>query len=106
MIKIQIDLAEASTAELGAFYEIPGMKEAIGTLNTRGRELNVMLTLSGAEAAVASLMNAIGAKLPAHIDYDEFHKIDTTAPSAIGMFTPGQPAPIYAAGVLVHQSTD
>lgn len=78
MIKIHIDLADASAVELAAFYEIPGMKEALGSLNTRGRELNVALTMTGGEAAVVALMNDIAAKLPPHIEYDEFHKLPGT----------------------------
>jgi hypothetical protein len=103
MIKMHIDLVDASAVDLAAFYEIPGMKEAIGALSTRGRELNVALTMTGGEAAVASRMSNIAAKLPPHIECDEYHKVGSPAHS---IFTRGQPAPIYAAGVLVHPSTE
>lgn len=84
MIKIQIDLADASAAELVAFYEIPGMKDAICALNTRGPELNVALSMTGAEGAVASLMSAITTKLPPHIEVDEYHTIGSPNRNAVG----------------------
>lgn len=75
MIKIQIDLTDASAAELVEFNELPGMKEVIGALSTRGRKLNVALTMTGGEGAVSSMMSEIAAKLPPHIEYDEYQKV-------------------------------
>jgi hypothetical protein len=88
MIKMHIDLADVSAAELTAFYEIPGMKEAIGALSTRGRELNVTLTMTGGEGAVASLMSDIAPKLSPHIESDEYHKVGSFDSRKMRVSTP------------------
>lgn len=75
MIKVQIDYSEATPEELAVFYAIPGLKEALGTINTRGRELNIQTSMVGGEAVVARLMGKIGEGIEPPIEYDEYHKL-------------------------------
>jgi len=75
MIKVQIDYSEATPEELAAFCAIPGMKEALGAINTRGRELNVQASMVGGETTVALLMNKIGGEIEPPIEYDEYRKL-------------------------------
>jgi len=76
MIKVQIDYSEATPEELAAFYEIPGMKDALDTINTRGRELNIQSSMVGGESVVARLMEKIGDGIKPHLEYDEYRKLD------------------------------
>lgn len=76
MIKVQIDHSKAMPEELAAFYAIPGMKDALGAINSRGRELNIQFNIVGGESVVARLMDKIGDGIKPQVEYDEYRKLD------------------------------
>jgi hypothetical protein len=79
MIDVKIDFSKATAAEIEAFYATPEMANMLAALAIRGRELNIAFSVGGENEVIKNLMAGIAAKLPPHIEYDEYHKIVSPA---------------------------